>query len=330
MNRSIDILQRVMAERGYDFTTLNLPNSPFKFTQIHDKDGRPALILTTDNPLYPFPTSSARLISRDKMIAYDFVAHNNVAVPRSVIVGVDETLTQALELLKESNEVIVKPVKGAGGHGLTLDVTSRERLEEAIGRVHRDGVSAVVQQQFFGEEVRFAVVDGKVKAALLRQKPRVVGDGKLSVRQLIEHENEARRNIVDTMVPYPQLDQSIIGQDALMDDTVLMQGEVRELSKSTMVRGGASVYNVTDSIDESYVRAAEQAVEGLGDGFVVVDMMIQDYTQPQLQDGYVFIEFNLAPALSLFYSCRDGNHIQFAEDYLGPMLESVIERRNND
>lgn len=40
--------------------------------------------------------------------------------------------------------------------------------------------------------------------------------------------------------------------------------------------------------------------------FLVIDLMIKDYTKPQTDDNYVFMEFNTAPALRLYYGMRTG------------------------
>lgn len=324
MAESIDIIRSVMEKKGYAFKTLAFQDGKKRFTQICTADGRARLTLASSNPLYPFATSSARLIARDKMTAYDFVAQNGVPVPQSAVVPPQSDLAKAEALLKANGTVIVKPVKGAGSIGLTLDITTREALVDALNTVWQNDVPAVAQRQFFGEEIRFAVINGKVTAALLRQKPCVVGDGVSTMEQLISSENELRQNITDTLVPYPQLTAELVGETTVNSHAIPADGVVTELNKSTMIRGGASVYNILDTIHPSYIAAAEQAAYGLGRGFIVVDMMIADYTVPAASDNHVFIEFNLAPALSLFYSCRDGRHVPIAEKHLVPILEKVI------
>lgn len=330
MVESVDILQRVLERRGYIVKALGLQNGTRAFVQICDSEGHALLTLAAHNPLYPFATSSARLIARNKMISYEYVTRNGVPVPRSVVVSPQGDRSEAVRLLKDHGPVIVKPIQGAGGVGLTLDVTTEEELDRALEVAWQNNAQAIVQRQFFGEEVRFAVINGKAEAALLRQKPRVIGDGFSTVAQLIAKENSARQGIIDTIVPYPQLTGGLVGHDTMVDQTVLASGKAKELNKNTMIRGGASVYDSISTIDPGYIEAAERAAQGLGRGYLVVDMMIEDYTKPSSNDNHVFIEFNLAPALSLFYSCRDGKHVPIAEKFLVPMLESVMRGYCND
>jgi hypothetical protein len=58
-------------------------------------------------------------------------------------------------------------------------------------------------------------------------------------------------------------------------------------------------------------------------------MMIHDHTKPQTEDNYTFIEFNTAPVLKMFYSCRDGNHYDILGD-LVPMINATLTGNSHD
>lgn len=314
--QSIEIIEEVLSKEGYKFDTLELAER--RFVQIK-KDGRVLLTADYAYPLLPFATSSARLISKHKDMAYEFVESNGIATPKTVTVTRDGNLQPAIQLLKEAGSVIVKPKQGSGSKGLHLDIIDEDQLSLAVQDSLRSASAVLVQQQLFGEEVRFTVIGGKVQGVLLRQKPYIVGDGMATVTQLIAEENRRRKEITDTLVSYPQLDETLVSPTLFNSVKVLAAGERLELNKSTMIRGGASIFNITDEIHPGYKELAEKAAS-FGNGFIVVDMMIQDEKAAPRPDNYGFIEFNLVPALSLFYSCRDGNHIPLVEEYLKPML----------
>jgi cyanophycin synthetase len=323
---SIEILEDILTKKGYIFHELTLGDTRKLYTQICGKDGTPLLTLASDNPLYPFATSSARLITKNKLASHDFVVHNGIAIPQSIVVGQEDSYEAAFNLLKTYKTVIVKPAKESGAHGLTLDITTQDGLQIAVRKALAFGSVAIVQRQFFGEEVRFVIVDGMAVVALLRETPKVIGDGVSTIAELIDEENKKRASLTDTLIVYPMLDATRIPRAFIESGEVLAKGWVCELNKSTMIKGGASIFNIFDRIDESYLKKAERASLGLGRGFVVVDMMVQDIKQPVNEENYVFIEFNLAPALSLFYSCRDGSHFPIVEEYLGPMLEKCMNK----
>lgn len=159
---------------------------------------------------------------------------------------------------------------------------------------------------------------GNVTAALLRSSPKLTGDGRKTIEELVGYENESRFHIQDTMVAYPPLDLTYLEYNGSSSD-VLDTGEVIEVSKSTMIGGGASVYNVFDSVHDSNLAQVRKIVDVLGLGFVVIDMFIEDYTRPS---KIYFNELNNSPVLKLFYSCRDGRHYDIL-----PALAGYIDRQ---
>ena len=57
---------------------------------------------------------------------------------------------------------------------------------------------------------------------------------------------------------------------------------------------------------------------------MVVDIMIQNLRQPHTKNNYAFIEFNTAPVLKLFYSCRDGKHYDVLPE-LAAMIDASLQ-----
>lgn len=272
---------------------------------------------------YPFPTLSASSLSRSKARANQLAELASVPTPDTVVVERGSSTDEAQKLLNIHDSLIVKPLDSSLARGLTLDIQDDIALENALLRAYEYSETALVQEQVFGEEIRFAVIGGKVRAALLRRTARVVGDGVLTVAELIQRENESRSQLDMPYVAYPQLDEAIINIRHLSDQTVLSAGEIRELSRGTMIKTGASIYNVLDEVHPSYIDDIERLAGMLGYGFVVVDMFMSEFTEPQRSGNHWFIEFNTSPVLKLFYSCRDGKMYDVLSD-LVPMIDQAV------
>lgn len=323
--RSLDNIRTFLELKGYTFTAQRLGIHQKEFVTISSQNGH-GITISAENPLYPFATASVRLIAKDKLMAYDYMQAAGLNVPYTIAVtAAGQDGLHAAGLFEDGRRYIVKPNRGAGSAGLTLDVGSLDTAQKAVDTALRVAPIVLVQSQFVGEEVRLTIVDGKVRSALLRQKPRVVGDGRSSIRELVTAENSLRQSLKHTQAPYPILDETLLDKKLLTSTTVPGAGEIVELSKSTMIRGGASVFEILPKLHSSYVQNVERAVRRLGDGLLVVDLMMSAYDQPATDENYVFIEMNLSPALALYYSCRDGNHFAVVERYLGPMLERAIQ-----
>lgn len=272
---------------------------------------------------YPFNSDKVRRYSINKNLGYELARENGFSTPFTVHLDEGEILDEdAQTLLDRFGSLIVKPNNLSLSKGLTLDIKTPAQLQAAIKYARTFSPSVIIQQQVTGEEIRFAVLDGKVRAALLRQTAQVVGDGQSTIAELIEQENKVREKLVFEYISYPQLSAAIIDESILTDQRVPANGEVVKLGRSTMIRGGCSVYNVLDQVDSSYVEHVEALVAKLGAGFTVVDVFCKDYTQPASTSNHWLIEFNSAPVLKLFYGCRDGKHFDVV-----PLLADMIDRQ---
>ncbi len=320
---SQEILIRALEERGLAASMHQRGVNGEMFTYVSSTSGK-RLVISWKKYKYPFPSASAYILSLDKSAAYDHVSALGYSVPRSWY-GQDSALPDGVEaFLDQGGRLIVKPLDSGLGKGLTINITRKEELLQATHVAKQHSETYIIQQQFVGEEYRFVVVEGVARAAVLRQKPFVIGDGTHTVEQLIAIENENRQSIKDTMVSYPMLTKELIG-DIVENQQIPEIGERFELGLGTMISKGASVYDVTNQIHESYMSIASDIGASIGAGFVVVDMMIQDHSTPAAEGNYIFLEYNMSPALRLFYSCRDGHHVRVAEEYLAPGIARILE-----
>jgi cyanophycin synthetase len=316
------LLEREFAARGYSTRVFYLGDS--EVLEVVSPKGR-RWVTPIAHMSYPMQTAFTKEISIHKDVAYDLMQKAELPIPFTHVVRAhDEFGTEeATALIREQPCVIVKPADSSLSRGLTLGITDPSVLTEAIAFARQSARNGdvLVQQQVAGEEIRFVYLDGKIVAALLRETAKLTGDGEHSVKQLLEKENNQRANIENTLVAYPQLNDEMI-QQGIDLECVPANGETIELSHSTMIRGGASIYNVIATIDPSYCDLARRAAEAVGTGFIVIDMMIKNYKQPFDGTNAFFNEFNTAPVLKLCYSCRDGNQLDIV-----PLLVDAIDKR---
>jgi D-alanine-D-alanine ligase-like ATP-grasp enzyme len=283
-----------------------------------------ALWLTSDVRInYPFVASTARSISSEKSLAYALAALLGMTIPLTSKVHASELPLIELATYLKAAPLIVKPSNASLSHGLTMNIKTAVELQSALKKASRFADTLLIQQQIQGDEIRFVALGGKIDAALLRQTPRVVGDGISTMRTLINDENNARATLHTPYLTYPQLAGPLIDLSNINMARVPASEEIIELGSSTMIAGGASVYDITDQVHPSYMEAAQKLAAGLGSGLIVVDIIIKDYRQPLEANNYAFIEFNMSPVVKLFYSCRDGNQYDILKQ-LVPMIDTAI------
>lgn len=266
---------------------------------------------------YPFVSVNAFKISRDKSLSNALVEQLGIPIPHSIQTS---DFVTAEKFLKQHSKIIVKPLSGSGSKGLTLNIEDNVQLSAAMEYASSPESPPLIQKQFFGEEVRFTVLNGKVESVILRETPRIIGDGKSSIKELIVLENRRREKLIFPTLTYPLLDGSIIETHLLNSSRILEKQEVLELSKATMIKNGASFYGITGSIHRSYCDIAERLALYLNPSMIVVDLMLHDYTAPATNENYVFLEFNTSPSTRIYSSLRSGD-TPYIVDQLADMLD---------
>lgn len=317
---SIELLKKALAAIGYKHKNLLLGGR--EYTQFTSPRG--TVWLTSNTRInYPFALNTLKDISKNKHIAYELAEQMGVKIPATKLIDKSLADISTLNDLLPVTPLVVKPNDASLSNGLTMHITNKNDLFKAIQLAGKYSDQVLVQQQVKGEEIRFAVLDGEVVAALLRQTPRVIGDGVNNIGALLTRENQTRKLLKLPYIAYPELKPPLINLRSIDQSRIPAPAEVVQLGLSTMIRGGASVYNVLHEINPSYVETAKRLAATLGNGFIVVDMFISDYRQPQSDDNYAFIEFNMAPVLKLFYSCRDQRNYDILNQ-LVPLIDRAL------
>jgi cyanophycin synthetase len=223
----------------------------------------------------------------------------------------------------------VKPVKGYGGQGVTTHVQSPEELKRAALLASLYGYELMIEEQIPGESYRLLVLEGKMVHAVCRRGPRLRGDGRSSVRQLIEAESAVRRQ-----QQRPELDVDrdclfTLGYQQLSPESVPPAGrEFIVKSVNDPVRKLAEVRTVysetvTDLVCASVRRDVEQAARIVGSDFLGVDVITTDPTVPLATAHGVINEVNTTPALHHHY---DATREPFPAVAI-PTLNAILRRK---
>ncbi|HET7316537.1 MAG TPA: N-acetylglutaminylglutamine synthetase, partial [Sphingomicrobium sp.] len=134
-------------------------------------------------------TAVAVSICDDKAMTRRIVEAAGVHVPEEV----DSSDLDAVHgLLKKHRSVVVKPTRGEQGRGVAVDLKTMREIKAAIGRASSQSERVLVESYHNGDDLRLVVIGFKVVAAAIRRPASVVGDGRHTVRELIERQSRRR------------------------------------------------------------------------------------------------------------------------------------------
>ncbi len=114
-------------------------------------------------------------IAADKELTKNILSRSSIPVPRGVLVRSE---AEAVEAFKEMGvPVVVKPLDGSQGRGVSLNLTSEPEVAEAFKIAREVSGNVLVEELLEGRNYRVIVIGGSVVAASERLAAHVTGDG---------------------------------------------------------------------------------------------------------------------------------------------------------
>jgi D-alanine-D-alanine ligase-like ATP-grasp enzyme len=302
------MLLEIALHKGYQITFY--PSSPSTESGVArcEKNGKVFFLKSTCTML----TSSLGVFAAEnKCLTYSILRGHGVNVPDyHAILSNAEVPKEAFAMLTRHKELVVKPAQTNHGDGITIGIQHDDRLREAVDYARRyckleDDI--IIQQQVYGKEYRFLVVNGKTIAVAHRRPPRVVGDGVATIKELIEQINlDPRRKDGHSSVLTKISLEDVLhygGKEFLA--RIPGVGEVVEvLATSNLSRGGEAV-DCTDAASRELKDMAARAAESCFLGVSGVDIMTNDITSSDVSQSYV-IEVNLTPGIRMHQYPSEG------------------------
>jgi cyanophycin synthetase len=196
--------------------------------------------------------------------------------------------------------VVLKPVRGALGTGVTLGVEGPEAVAEAFALAQREGGGVLVQPLIAGKAYRLLVIDYRFAAAVQLVPPYVIGDGATPLSALVERLNaDPRRGFGDksllSRVEVTPETLRLLARKGYTLDSVPPKGEVVVLALSGNPKVGGSAVDVTDAVHPVNRFLAERAARAVGLNVAGVDCVAEDIGESILESGGKFLEVNAAP-----------------------------------
>ncbi|MNK98066.1 Cyanophycin synthetase [compost metagenome] len=209
--------------------------------------------------------------------------------------------------------VVIKPVDGRQGKGVVTNLQNLEHLEAAYDYVtqeHGGYTKFIIERYYAGEDYRMLIVDGKLVAASLRLPPSVTGDGVLTIRQLIEAENENPLRGEDHEKPMSKIPMELaeccLAKRERCLDEVPANGEVIRVIGNANLSTGGSAIDVTDQVHPSYTHLAVLAAQTIGLDIAGIDIISPDVTVPYQEGQAVILEVNAAPGIRMHLYPSEG------------------------
>jgi cyanophycin synthetase len=262
----------------------------------------------------------AEAIAQDKDLTRLLLGSVGVPVPRGYAVSSPEDAWAAAQEI--GLPVVIKPRFGNHGRGISADLNTRERVEQAFAAALAEGTEVLCERHIRGADHRLLVVGDRVVAAALREPAQVFGDGEATVAELVERVNRdpRRSDGHGTVLSFIKIDPialAILAEQGQAPDSVPAAGARVLLRSTANLSTGGTATDVTDLVHPEVAARAVDAARVVGLDIAGVDVLAQDIRVPLEAQGGAVVEVNAGPGLRM--------HLEPSSGRPRPVGEAICE-----
>ncbi|OEC32846.1 GNAT-family acetyltransferase TIGR03103 [Pseudomonas cuatrocienegasensis] len=226
-------------------------------------------------------------LCQDKRLTHRTLARAGLSLPAQRLAGNAE---ENAAFLAEHQRVVVKPVDGEQGQGVSVDLSTPAEVQAAIERAQPFDNRVLLESFHEGYDLRILVIGYEVVAAAIRRPAEVVGDGRHSIGDLIDAQSRRRQAATDGESRIPKDAETLrtLHAAGVDYDSVLPAGTRLAVRKTANLHTGGCLEDVTAILHPVLADAAIKAARALDIPVVGLDLLVPAADQPE----HVFIEAN--------------------------------------
>lgn len=262
----------------------------------------------------------AEAVAQDKDLTRDLLSCVGVPVPKGrPVTDAEDAWAAAQEI---GGAVVVKPRFGNQGRGVATDLTTREQVLHAYEAARAEGEQIVVERFIPGVDFRLLVIAGRLVAASLREPAHVIGDGKHTVRELVDQVNKDPRRSDGhaTALSFIRLDPiglAVLAEQGHGPESVPPAGARVLVRRNGNLSTGGTATDVTDLVHPQVAERAIEAARAVGLDIAGVDIVAQTVSRPLEEQGGAVVEVNAGPGLRM--------HLEPSSGRPRPVGEAIVE-----
>ncbi|SFC01776.1 cyanophycin synthetase [Bacillus sp. OV322] len=222
--------------------------------------------------------------------------------------------------------LVIKPLNGRQGQGVITNIKNRDELFNVVNCLDKHEDTYILERYFEGNDYRLLVVDDKLAAASMRTAPFIIGNGKDSIRNLIEEENlnPLRGDGHEKPMSKIPLNHSVscyLEKFDLTLESIPEKGKIIAVAGNANLSTGGRASDVTDQVHPSIAKMAISAARAIGLDIAGIDLICKDISKPVNINKMAIIEINAAPGIRMHLYPSEGKMRDVGKtivDYLFP------------
>lgn len=243
------------------------------------------------------------LIMENKTVTKKVLEEKGVKVPAGEeFNSIEEAKAKAYNYIDKP--VVIKPKSTNFGIGINIfpEGANLEDIIHAFEIAFKSDNTVLIEEFIKGKEYRFLVINDEVVGILHRVPANVIGDGKKSIRELVEVKNQDPLRGKGYVTPLEKIRleenaELFLKQQGKNFDYTPKKDEIIYLRENSNISTGGDSIDYTDDIPQKFKDIAVNAARAAGAKICGVDMMLEDYRDENT--NYAIIELNFNPAIHI-------------------------------
>lgn len=262
-------------------------------------------------------------MASDKQECKRLFKNLSIPVAEGEVVSSQKELRKAVE--RVSFPLVMKPLKGNQGRGVTTNIQTLEAAVKAFKTAAEISDQAIVERFIKGNDYRLLTVNYELVAASLRTSAHVVGDGKLTIKELIKKENQnplrgEGHSKSLTKIPIGPSIRVILRKKGYSIRTVLPKNEILYLNHAANLSKGGTAKDVTEGVHPEVAAMAGRVSKIVGLDICGIDIVAPSLKKPLDETGGVVLEVNAAPGFRMHLKPSEGK----ARNVAVPVLDMLF------
>jgi len=272
----------------------------------------------------------AESIAQDKELTKKLLHAAGVPVPLGrPVTSAEDAWAAALEI---GLPVVIKPRDGNQGKGISVNIATKEGVMTAYNTAKSFRDDVLVERYLPGSDFRLLVVGNKLVAAARRDPPLVIGNGKNTVRELVEIVNaDPRRGEGHatslTKIRLDDIAKNRLKEQGLDENSVPAKGTRVILRNNANLSTGGTATDVTDDVHQEVAARAIAAAQMVGLDICGVDVVCESVLHPMEEQSGGVVEVNAAPGLRMHLSPSFGKGRDVGEAVIATMFPNGEDGR---
>ncbi|MDS0524516.1 bifunctional glutamate--cysteine ligase GshA/glutathione synthetase GshB [Clostridium sp. SHJSY1] len=266
------------------------------------------------------------LMMENKTVTKKILYGNDIRVPKGEEYNsLEEAKTRMKKYINQP--IVIKPKSTNFGIGISIfkNGGTIEELLEAFKIAFKHDKTVLIEEFIEGKEYRFLVIDDRVVGILHRVPANVIGDGKNSIKKLVDIKNQDPLRGYGYVTPLEKikLDENaalFLNNQNKDFDYVPSKDEVVCLRENSNISTGGDSIDYTDLIPERFKKIAVECAKAVKARVCGVDIMLEDYSKEDSKYGIIELNFN--PAIHIHCFPYKGKERKIATHVL-KMLEMI-------